>query len=47
VQAVAIEIDRWSVGDSNTGNYFVIRQFTAALDPGWYADSGAIYGSQS
>ena len=46
VQAVAIEIDRWSVGDSNTGNFFIIRKFTAALEPGWHNDSGVIYGSQ-
>ena len=42
-QAVDIEIDRWSVGDSNTGNDYVIRQFTVRLDPGWYRDDGNFY----
>lgn len=43
-QAVEIDISRWSVGDSNTGNSFVIRQFTVNLDSNWYRVDGILYG---
>ena len=42
-QAVEIEIDRWSVGDSGTGNFYIVRQFTARLDPRWYSNDGNVY----
>jgi hypothetical protein len=45
-QAVEIDITRQSISDSNTSNSFLIRKFTATLDPGWFTTDGAVYGSQ-
>jgi len=42
-QAVEIEIDRLSVGDSGTGNFYIVRQFTVRLDPRWYSNDGSVY----
>lgn len=43
VQSVQFEIDRWSAGDSNSKNYYVVDTFTVPVDASWYRSDGNLY----
>lgn len=43
VQYVEIDINRWSISDSNTGYSYLIRKFIARVHQSWYTSDGSIY----